>query len=186
MDEGQALSILRLTRNPGAEGIKAAFRQLCFATHPDRYPGTREQFIQILAAYRYLLQQNKPGAHHGVPCLKADAERVRGRDLYMTLRLDHHDAHRGGIFPIRHPLNGSSLWVRVPKRVKTGATIRLSSCGGSGLRGGEAGDLLIWIEIIDPPQTAVNDFSIGLVAYNRRASLRAVMVPKGQFIRRSC
>jgi curved DNA-binding protein len=80
--------------------------------------------------------------------------RMRGRDEYARIYIDLEDAFHGATrtlnLQISEPdaqgamrLRNRTLNVRIPKGVRPGQHIRLSGQGGSGIGGGEAGDLLL-------------------------------------------
>jgi len=83
--------------------------------------------------------------------------RASGRDQHARLRISLEDAYHGATRSItlnvpasdergRVRQNQRELKVRIPAGVLAGQSIRLQGQGGSGIGGGEAGDLLLEIE----------------------------------------
>lgn len=78
------------------------------------------------------------------------AFRSRGRDIGHSLSVGFLDALRGGTQRLSLP-DGRALDVRLPPGLRDGQRIRLRGQGEPGSHGGEAGDLLLTIEVQSDP-----------------------------------
>lgn len=78
---------------------------------------------------------------------------ARGRDYEAVLRLSLEDAHRGATvnLDVEHEDGTRTLAVTVPPGAADGQRLRLRGKGGSGLRGGEAGDIYLHIALLPHP-----------------------------------
>lgn len=72
--------------------------------------------------------------------------RMRGTDVHYRLELDFLDAINGGKRQITLP-DGAVLDVNIPPGTRDGQVLRLRGKGRPGIRGGEAGDALVEIEV---------------------------------------
>lgn len=88
--------------------------------------------------------------------------RSRGRDAEVRLPLTLEEAYRGGrkTVTLQEQVRGAdgmprmqqkTLEVNIPAGVKNGGKIRLSGQGSPGMGGGQAGDLLLQVEIAEHP-----------------------------------
>lgn len=75
-----------------------------------------------------------------------EAFRMRGTDQRARLHLDFLDAINGGSQRLTLP-DGGTVDVRIPAGVHDGQVLRLRGRGEPGIGGGEAGDLLVEIEV---------------------------------------
>ncbi|MBS1519058.1 MAG: DnaJ domain-containing protein [Bacteroidetes bacterium] len=74
---------------------------------------------------------------------------LRGEDLSAEMSITLEDAFKGSekLFD----LNGQSIKLRIKPGIASGQTLRLSGKGGAGIRGGNPGDLLLKIHVLQDP-----------------------------------
>ncbi|HOI31540.1 MAG: J domain-containing protein [Bacteroidales bacterium] len=72
-------------------------------------------------------------------------QQVKGEDLMATLSLSIEDAYRGSTHLIN--LNGNHIRLKIKPGVKDGQTLRIKGKGQSSPFGGEAGDLLLKVQV---------------------------------------
>jgi curved DNA-binding protein len=75
---------------------------------------------------------------------------TRGQDVHAVFQMDLRQAVEGAEVSIEVPDQGT-VRVRIPPGADTGSVIRLPGKGGSGARGGPAGDLVIETEVKPHP-----------------------------------
>ncbi len=81
---------------------------------------------------------------------RAEAAPRPGRDEPYRLDVRFIDAVLGATQPMRLP-DGRQLSVKIPPGISSGQVLRLRGQGGAGRNGGQAGDALISIEVMDHP-----------------------------------
>ena len=77
----------------------------------------------------------------------------KGKDIYDTIYIQPHHALSGGPFAYFHRKKSKKLIVKIPPRIKSGQKIRLTGMGEDGKGGGNAGDLLITVNV----RTSIKD-----------------------------
>ncbi len=91
----------------------------------------------------------------------------RGKDVHLGLRVSLHDVYVGATKTLSVPSGDGykSIEVKVPKAIKSGATLRLKGQGlSSPMQGGRAGDLLVRIQIERDPRFVRLDDTLDLTA----------------------
>lgn len=88
--------------------------------------------------------------HRGQRRGPSHAGPVRGRDYEAALQLSLEDAHRGTTvsLDLEHEDGARTLAVTVPPGTVEGQRLRLRGKGGAGVRGGEAGDIYLYITLL--------------------------------------
>lgn len=81
---------------------------------------------------------------------RAEAAPRPGRDEPYRLDVRFIDAVRGTTQPMRLP-DGRQLSVKIPPGIDSGQVLRLRGQGGAGRNGGQAGDALISIQVMEHP-----------------------------------
>lgn len=145
---------------PGAPGpvVKAAFRRLAKACHPDRVgadPRAARRFREIAQAYETLSR-----AGYAEPIEEPRARvRVRaprrGGDVRAALTVSLEEAVRGGARKIALA-DGREAVVRLPAALEAGAVLRVKGMGGPGRDGGPDGDVLVAIDIARHPRIRID------------------------------
>jgi curved DNA-binding protein len=74
---------------------------------------------------------------------------MRGRDYEQPIDINLRDAYAGTTLTLQK--DGQKLEVKVPAGVKTGSKIRMAGQGGTGTRGGGAGDLYLVVRVAPDP-----------------------------------
>jgi DnaJ-class molecular chaperone len=74
----------------------------------------------------------------------------RGADVHEIIELQPRQGMKGGPFAYYYRKKAKKLIVHIPPKVKDGQRIRLAGMGENGKGGGEAGDLLLKIQIKKP------------------------------------
>jgi curved DNA-binding protein len=99
--------------------------------------------------------------------------RMRGEDHHAKVLIDLEDSYAGATrtITLRMPelsedghvtTRDHTLNVRIPKGIRPGQQIRLAGQGGSGIGGGEAGDLYLEVELRDHSLYSVEDADVFL------------------------
>jgi len=105
-------------------------------------------------------QHGGSSTHHHRPAPK-------GKDLHLGLRVTLHDVFSGASKTLSVPSDGGykSIEVKVPKGVKSGATLRLKGQGfASPMQGGRSGDLMVRLQIDRDARFSRIDDSLDLIA----------------------
>lgn len=141
--------------NPGADlaAVKAAYRRLAMALHPDRAggdPNAIERFQLVTAAYQELVNRNGP--RDGMwrrARVRVRAPR-RGADRHAKIELTLEEAIWGGQRRIELSRDLRTV-IRIPAGAGDGDTLRIVGRGEAGRDGGPPGDALIKVHIAPHP-----------------------------------
>lgn len=107
--------------------------------------GTEEVFSHIFGGSHH-------HHHHGVN-IRYDGGRHSGEDIILELTITFRDAYTGGERRVAFDRNGKreEVMVNIRPGVDTGAKVRVPGKGGEGTRGGEPGDLVLYIRVAGDP-----------------------------------
>ena len=93
------------------------------------------------------------GHHHHHDSFRFNVGRQPGEDISMELEISFRDAYYGGEKRVAFNRNDKpeEITVRIPAGADTGTRVRIPGKGGEGIRGGEPGDLILFIEVAGDP-----------------------------------
>lgn len=176
--------VLGVPTNARKEDIKTAYRALARQYHPDKNPGDRiveDRFKEISSAYNILssndkrkkfdngeIDANGNPVHRPPPprndpfgrfwrrTKPAAAKPVRGTNSTYVFKITIAEA-RSGVIKRISIANGKRLELKIPTGTEDGQILRLKGQGNPGQNGGEPGDALIEIEVLENPAFTIEN-----------------------------
>ena len=163
MKQKDYYAILKVSRDASEDEIRKAYRQLALKYHPDKNPGDKTaeaKFREIMEASELLRDSLER------KCYDQYHPPERGKDLEYNLEVSFRDVNSGK--QVTFEVEGRKIKLTLNKG---DGTYRLRGEGKVGVYGGEPGDLLVIVSVIQTPQTTLeNDGS------------EMVLIPAGEFL----
>jgi uncharacterized caspase-like protein len=99
----------------------------------------------------------------------------RGKDLSVSLKLQHAESVAGCVHEVT--TSQGSVAVAVPPGASDGQWLRLAGKGGAGAHGGEAGDLLVLLQVAPAPERGLDARQTLVITWEQAARGCTRMVP---------
>ncbi len=175
-------AVLGLSKDANADEARAAFRRLAKQYHPDAAKGDADQFHIISQAYDSYCQSAAapvplPARRTLVSSFWKTARQVapaplNGANIHADLRLSLEDSLKGAARRVTLE-DGRALDVQCPPGCVSGDIIRLKGAGEPGQFGGNNGDALIRIALMEHKRASLSGRDLHLPLWLDLHQLRA-------------